>query len=209
MFDRLNDPSSTSHNRSEAIRGIDRLCEVFDPLLTDPAHALFPHQTSELAALARIFDLSTSREPSEVWSDLRTMLVLQTATGTAETVQSLTIMVVEDEPDIAAGIMAVLSDAGHRLVGPFESADAAEVSAALHQVDLALIDINLASDANGIDLARSLKSRWGVPTILMSGDVTALSALGDLADAVMLKPFTAEALRVAISETLGVDPTSS
>jgi CheY-like chemotaxis protein len=203
MFDRFNDPSAATDIRSEAIRGIDRLCETFDPLLEDPAHNLYPDQTSELAALARIFDLSTSREPAEVWSDLRTMLVLQPATEAIADIRPLTVMVVEDDPDIAAGIMTALGDAGHCLVGPFESADAAEVSAALHRVDLALVDINLTSDANGIDLARSLKARWGVPTILMSGDITALSVVGDLADAVMLKPFTAKSLSDTISAVVG------
>jgi CheY-like chemotaxis protein len=202
MFDRFDDPSQRTVVRRESIRGIDRLCETFDPLLQDPAHTLYPDQKAELAALARIFDLSTTREPVEVWSELRTMLVLQPPMDIAEPVQVLTIMVVEDDPDIAASLMAALTEAGHCLVGPFESADSAEVSAALHQVDLALIDINLASETNGADLARSLKTRWGVPTVLMSGDITALSALGDLADAVMLKPFTADVLRHAVASVV-------
>lgn len=208
MFDNIDPTSQCGDVRREAIRGIDRLCETFDPLLRDPSYNLFADQKAELAALARIFDLATNREPAEVWSDLRTMLVPQTASETTGAVDTLTIMVVEDEPDIAAGIMSALAEAGHCLVGPFESADAAEVSAALHPVDLALVDINLSSEANGIDLARSLKTRWGVPTILMSGDITALSALGDLADSVMLKPFGAQALREAIQAAAG-SPTAT
>ena len=205
MFDRFTDPSQSADTRGEAIRGIERLCETFDPLLENPAHSLYPHQTSELAALARIFDLSTSREPVQVWSDLRTMLVLQPETDVVANSRALTVMVVEDDADIAAGIMSALGDAGHRIVGPFESADAAEVSAAIHQVDLALVDINLASETDGIDLARSLKARWGLPTILMSGDITALSVVGDMADALILKPFTAEALLNAITGVMGSD----
>ncbi|QYC11896.1 response regulator [Brevundimonas nasdae] len=203
MFDKIDPTHHDGDVRSEAIRGIDRLCEIFDPLLQDPSHNLFADQKTELAALARIFDLTTNREPAEVWSDLRTMLVPKQTSEPADAGDARTIMVVEDDPDIAVGIMSALVEAGHRLVGPFESADAAEVSAALHQVDVALVDINLSSEANGIDLARALKSRWGVPTILMSGDITALSALGDLADAVMLKPFSAQALRVAIQTVAG------
>lgn len=203
MFDRLHEESRQKDLRREAIRGIDRLCEIFDPLLTDPAHLLFPDQKAELAALARIFDLSTSRDPADVWSDMRTMLIPQPALEIAGVDEALTIMVVEDDPDVAAGVMSALAEVGHCLVGPFESADAAEVSAALHQVDLALVDINLSSETNGIDLARSLKARWGVPTILMSGEIRALSALGALADAVMLKPFTAEVLREAIRTVIG------
>ena len=98
------------------------------PLLEDPTHNLFPDQKSELAALARIFDLSTNREPAEVWSDIRTMLVLQPAAKTAEPVDALTIIVVEDDPDVAAGIMETLTEAGHRLVGPFDRAPAAPVT---------------------------------------------------------------------------------
>ena len=52
---------------------------------------------------------------------------------------------------------------------------------------MVLIDINLASEANGVDLARSLISRWGVATVLMSGDIIALAAIGNLSHAVVLK----------------------
>ncbi len=203
MFDQVDPKSHDGDVRSAAIRGIDRLCEIFDPLMREPTHHLFADKKAELAALARIFDLTTNREPADVWLDLRTMLVPQQASETAGAGDTKTIMVVEDDPDVAAGIMSILSEAGHCLVGPFESADAAEVSAALHDIDVALVDINLSNDANGIDLARSLKARWGVPTILMSGDVTALSALGGLADAVVLKPFGAKALREAIQTLVG------
>ena len=203
MFDQTDPTPHGNDGRREAIRGIDRLCKIFDPLLQDPAHDLFADRKAELAALARIFDLTTNRGPAEVWSDLRTMLVPRQVPESAGAEDPWTIMVVEKDPTVAIEIMAVLAEAGHRLVGPFESADAAEVSAALHPVDLALVDISLSSDANGIDLARSLKARWGVPTILMSTDITALSALGDLADAMMLKPFSHQVLREAIQTVAG------
>lgn len=95
-----------------------------------------------------------------------------------------------------------LASAGHRLVGPFESADAAEVSAALHPVDVAVIDINLARETNGVNLARSAKVRWGIPTVLMSADSAALSAIGGFADSVLLRPFTPGSLQDANSEAM-------
>lgn len=198
MFDRPN--TTTDDPRAEAIRGIERLCEAFDPLIHDPSHSLFPDQKAELAALARIFDLSTNRDPGEVWAEIRTLLA-PTAATRGPVAEPLTFMVVEVDPAVAAGVMDGLASAGHWLVGPFESADAAEVSAALHPVDVAVIDINLARETNGVNLARSAKVRWGIPTV-MSADSAALSAIGGFADSVLLRPFTPGSLQDANSEAM-------
>ena len=54
----------------------------------------------------------------------------------------------------------------------------------------ALLDINLSGEATGVDLARSLKARWGTPVIFLSGDVSAAAANAELAAAMVIKPYT-------------------
>lgn len=203
MFDHNNNSISQSDPRGEAIKGLDRLCRAFDPLLSSPNYTLHMDQKSELASLARIFDLPTNRDPASVWADVRSMLVAKPAAEKAAPTQTLTIMLVEDDPDLAAEVMSALTAAGHRLIGPFESAGAADVSSALHPIDVALVDLHLANGTSGAELARSLKARWAVPLILMSADVTALAATGSLGDAIVMKPFKTETLLEAITTVTG------
>lgn len=186
--------------RGQTVRGLDRLCEIFDPLLIDATHAIYPDQKSELAALARIFDLPTDKEPAQVWAEMRALLVV--TPGEAPGTCPLTIMVVEQDPHVASDLLAELSGAGHRVIGSFDSAETAEVSAALHQIDLAMIDVDLAGQASGLDLARSLRGRWNMATILMSENIVSLTTVGDLGDAVVLKPISSAALRATIANVM-------
>ncbi|MFJ6025191.1 response regulator [Brevundimonas sp. NPDC092305] len=174
------------------------LCRLYDPLLDGgavPAAAL-----EELGALARIFDLDATGEPALVWKNVRAVVTRQPTADPSDVEPSevLTLLIVEDDADTAADLIAVLSEAGHRAVGPFQNVAAAEVAAALHPVDVALLDINLADDSSGIDLARSLKDRWGVPSIFLSGDVTAAARHADLAEALVSKPYTGREVLAAL-----------
>jgi CheY-like chemotaxis protein len=174
---------------------VARLCVIYDPLLTDADFALSPRAEQELKGLAGIFDLDPSRPSAEVWVDLRAVLTRHSPIRREQPAPadegslSLTLMVVEDEPEIAADLTEILTEAGHRVIGPFHSAEAAEVSAALHPVDLALLDVNLSGPQSGIALARTLKDRWGVASLFLSGDVTATARDADRAEAILIKPY--------------------
>ncbi|GAA0637218.1 response regulator [Brevundimonas lenta] len=194
------DEETEADLRGQTVRGLDRLCEIFDPLLTDAAHTLYSDQKSELAALARIFDLPTDKEPAQVWAEVRALLVV--TPGEGATSSPLTIMVVEQDPQTASDLLAELSCAGHRVIGSFDSAETAEVSAALHQIDLAMIDVDLAGEADGLDLARSLRGRWNMATILMSENIVSLTSVGDLGDALVLKPISGANLRATIASVM-------
>ena len=100
---------------------------------------------------------------------------------------------------LTAHLTEALDAAGHRVVGPFHSAEAAEAATALHSIDLALLDINLSGEATGVDLARKLKSRWGMPVIFLSGDVTAAAHNAELAAAMVIKPYTGRDVLDAIA----------
>ncbi len=180
-----------------------RLCALYDGLL-QAGGAVSPEAERELRALAKIFDLDAERPAAELWPYVRAVLVRQapaperTSTPAAEAAP-LTVLLVEDDADAALDLTEALDAAGHRVVGPFHSAEAAAAATALHPIDVALLDINLSGENTGVDLARSLKSRWGVPVIFLSGDVTAAAQNAELAAAMVIKPYRGRDVLEALS----------
>jgi len=172
---------------------VARLCALYDGLLERSDAAVSPEAETELKALAKIFDLDADRPAAELWPFVRAVLVRQApaeAPDVRAAPEPMTVLLVEDDAEAAAALTEALDAAGHRVVGPFHSAEAAEAATALHPIDAALLDINLSGEATGVDLARSLKARWGVPVIFLSGDVSAAAANAELAAAMVIKPYT-------------------
>jgi CheY-like chemotaxis protein len=177
-----------------------RLGKLYDGLLDQPPVGIPAEAQADLAAMARIFDLDTDRTPTEVWRDLRAVLTRQAVPGAGAgdpppAPRALTLMVVEDDPALAADLTELLTAAGHRVVGPFSDAATATTAAGLHAIDLALLDINLADDAagsegGGVALARTLKQSWGVPVMFLSGDVAVAARHARLATALVTKPYS-------------------
>jgi two-component system, response regulator PdtaR len=178
-----------------------RLKNLYDGLLNDPPTELPASARTDLIAMAGIFDLDCDRPPAEVWRDLGAVLARQAAQNTdaieaPPVPRSLTLMVVEDDPDMAKALTELLTEAGHGVVGPFADAATATTAAGLHAIDLALLDINLAGDpldveeGGGVTLARTLKQSWGVPVVFLSGDVAAAARHARLASALVLKPYS-------------------
>jgi CheY-like chemotaxis protein len=181
---------------------VARLCALYDGLLERSDATVSSEAETELKALAKIFDLDADRPVAELWPAVRAVLVRQAPADmpdTAPEVAPLTVLLVEDDAEAAAALTEALDAAGHRIVGPFHSAEAAEAATALHPIDVALLDINLSGEATGVDLARSLKARWGVPVIFLSGDVSAAAANAELAAAMVIKPYTGRDVLDAIS----------
>ena len=156
-----------------------RLCALYDGLL-QAGGAVSPEAERELRALAKIFDLDAERPAAELWPYVRAVLVRQAPAPERTSTEAL-------------------DAAGHRVVGPFHSAEAAAAATALHPIDVALLDINLSGENTGVDLARSLKSRWGVPVIFLSGDVTAAAQNAELAAAMVIKPYRGRDVLDALS----------
>lgn len=181
-----------------------RLIAQYDARLAEAGErALSPEADAELRALARIFDLSADGPANALWPRLRSLLSKQIpASNTQEPMMNqepMTVLVVEDDADAAAALTEALDEAGHRVIGPFHSAEAAEAATALHQIDLALLDINLSGEATGVDLAKNLKAHWGVPVIFVSGDVSEAARHSDIAAAMIIKPYSANDVLGAIS----------
>ena len=185
-----------------------RLRALYDGLLEPVAAEISDEARVDLDAMARIFDLDADRSPAGVWRDLRAVLTRQSVSihtedeGQAPTTPPLTIMVVEDDPVTAADLMDVLVEAGHGVVGPFSDPAAAVTAAGLHALDLALVDINLIGDGDGVALARTLKDAWGVPVMFLSGDVAAAARHARLATALVLKPYGRRDVLAAIARAV-------
>lgn len=198
MFDR---PPPSQPDAAEVAESVDRLCRLYDSRLVETGGDLSPEDARELRAMAAIYDLDTDRPSTEIWRDLRAVVTRQApidATAPAE-IEALTLLVVEDDPDAAASLTELLTEAGHNVVGPFHSAAAAEAAAALHSIDAALLDINLSGEMTGVELARVLTDRWAVRVIFISGDVAAAAKNADMAEALVLKPYNGAQILEAVA----------
>ncbi|TFW11953.1 response regulator [Brevundimonas intermedia] len=180
---------------------VERLCRLYDTRLAETGGELSPEDARELNAMAAIYDLDTDRPSTEVWRDLRAVVTRQTPLDAAPPTdaEALTLLVVEDDPDAAASLTELLTEAGHSVVGPFHSAAAAEAAAALHSIDAALLDINLSGEMTGVELAKVLTGRWDVRVIFISGDVAAAARNADMAEALVLKPYNGAQILEAVA----------
>lgn len=207
MFDgSIHDPGAA--DRIEGDRAnLEAILKRYDGLADHP-DALTAEDATDLVALAGIFDLDTARSPAELWPDVRAVLtaqsprVVETPVFAGET-DPLTLLVVEDDPEMAQDLTVLLVEAGHDVVGPFHSAEAAEVAAGLHAIDVALLDINLSGAVDGGTLGRNLKARWGLRVIFLSGDVTAAASHADIADTMIIKPYRGAEVLAALRKVSG------
>ena len=207
------DGSITDHTAANDKADLDAILTRYDALMDAP-EAITPEDATDLAALAGIFDLDTTSAPTELWPEVRAVLtaqaprVVESPVFTGDTA-ALTLLVVEDDPEMAQDLTALLVEAGHDVVGPFHSAEAAEVAAGLHTIDVALLDINLSGATDGGTLGRSLKSRWGLKVVFLSGDVTAAAGHADIAEAMVIKPYRGADVLAALKRLSTPEQTAS
>jgi two-component system, response regulator PdtaR len=106
------------------------------------------------------------------------------------------VMVVEDEPVVAVGVVAMVQEAGHEVVGVARSGEEALDMAADNDVRIALVDVKLAG-INGIETTRQLVERHNTAVIILTAYadpefVEGAAAAG--AFTYLLKPVAKEAL---------------
>ena len=106
----------------------------------------------------------------------------------------MVVLVVEDEPVIAASMEWELMAAGHEVLGPASSVEEADTLVRAQRPDLALVDINLAGADEGVELARDLKRRYGVHSLFVTGQAAQARQNTDAALGVLAKPFAFESL---------------
>ncbi len=123
--------------------------------------------------------------------------------------QKFTILVVDDDPDLAKLLRTYLTFEGFipRLAG-----NRAEFLAMLRQSpmpDLVLLDVEL-PDVNGFDILAKMRQHAvlkAIPVIMLTGEATRLAVLKGLlagADGYVTKPFEPEAVTSAVKAVLGL-----
>jgi PAS domain S-box-containing protein len=115
------------------------------------------------------------------------------------------ILVVEDEPRIAGVIEDHLTRLGYEVVGAARSGADALALAGATRPDLALMDIQLRGDVDGIATAQRLRIAYDIPTVYLSAyadDETIRRAKLSEPFGYVLKPFDDRDLHAAIEVAL-------
>lgn len=102
------------------------------------------------------------------------------------------ILIVEDEIMIALSMADSLGDADHEVVGLARDHETAMRVAQETHPDLALVDLNLATDIRGTVVAQHLRQRFDIPSIFVTGNPSDCQHLGPRVGALacLSKPFT-------------------
>ena len=109
--------------------------------------------------------------------------------------------IVEDEMIIVETIALTLEKLGYAVVGKVGTYDDALEMVKVHQPDLVLLDINLGSKKDGIDLATEIKDRFAIPIIFLTAnaDAKTVNRAKDIHPiAYIVKPFSSTDLFSAI-----------
>jgi DNA-binding response OmpR family regulator len=116
------------------------------------------------------------------------------------------VLVVEDELFLAVQIEEWLQAAGFEVVDVVYTAEEAVAVAVAERPGLAIMDIRLAGETDGIAAARDILARTGIRCIFASAHADPLTReRGDQARpfAWLHKPFSAEALLATVTDAFG------
>ena len=130
--------------------------------------------------------------------------------------QNLKVLIVEDEPLIAHDIQSLLTDWGYQVVGcASTSQDAIEIFEK-HQPDIALVDVQLYGETDGIETVKRFNQSRRIPIIYLTAQAdfqTVERAKTTAPSAYLLKPFDERhlhiSLELALSNFFKSTPTSS
>jgi CheY-like chemotaxis protein len=118
------------------------------------------------------------------------------------------VLIIEDEPVIAADIEALARELGHHVVDIAATRGEAIEAVAKHKPGLILADIQLADGSSGIDAVREILGRFDVPVIFITAFPERLLT-GERPEPTFLitKPFQPETVKAAIGQALFFHPT--
>lgn len=114
------------------------------------------------------------------------------------------ILVVDDEPKLVRLVSEVLTATGFKVISTGKGVTAIKM-AALEKPDLILLDIVLAGEMNGYEVARRVREFSDVPIIMLTAkvrEVDLLSGFDAGADDYLTKPFSSKELLVRLRAVL-------
>jgi CheY-like chemotaxis protein len=117
------------------------------------------------------------------------------------------VLIIEDEPVIAADIEALVRELGHTVLDIAATRKEAAEAAARQRPGLVLADIQLADGSSGIDAVKDILSRFNVPVIFITAFPERLLT-GERPEPTFLitKPFQPETVKAAIGQALFFHP---
>jgi CheY-like chemotaxis protein/DNA-directed RNA polymerase specialized sigma24 family protein len=120
------------------------------------------------------------------------------------------VLIIEDEPVIAADIEALVRELGHEVVDIAATRREAVDAIARKTPGLVLADIQLADGSSGIDAVKDILARYSVPVIFITAFPERLLT-GERPEPTFLitKPFQPETVKAAIGQALFFHPASA
>jgi DNA-binding response OmpR family regulator len=117
------------------------------------------------------------------------------------------ILIVQDDFLAAERLRLLLVEAGHNVVGVAGRTSGALDLARRHHPDLAIVDMMLEVDVDGVHTATELARRENVKILVTTGFPDAViqgEGVPDLACAIVKKPYTDAEILAAVARCLGV-----
>jgi CheY-like chemotaxis protein len=117
------------------------------------------------------------------------------------------VLIIEDEPVIAADIEALVRELGHRVLDIAATRSEAAEAVARHTPGLILADIQLADGSSGVDAVKDILAQLDVPVIFITAFPERLLT-GERPEPTFLitKPFQPETVKAAIGQALFFHP---
>src|SRR5262249_42163306 len=113
-----------------------------------------------------------------------------------------TILVVEDNPEVADVSAALLAQIGYRVLRAGNAVEALERIEGGDRIDLVFSDIVMPNGMNGIHLAQELTERYPAIRVLLTTGYSDVAAAGETRFPIIRKPFELPALEQAIREVM-------
>ena len=113
-----------------------------------------------------------------------------------------TILVVEDNPEVADVSATLLEQIGYRVLRAGNAIEALERIEGGDRIDLVFSDIVMPNGMNGIHLAQELTERYPTIRVLLTTGYSDVAAAGETRFPILRKPFELPALEQAIREVM-------
>jgi two-component system, NtrC family, sensor kinase len=114
-----------------------------------------------------------------------------------------TLLIVEDNPEIAQMKSVLLQEYGYRIKLAADGEQALSIVMSGESIDLLFCDIVMPGKLNGIDLARILRDRFPrLPVLLTTGYTAEAANASQEGFAILPKPYRPEVLHRAIRDLL-------
>ena len=177
--------------------------------LADPDSAITP-MSRQMLLLTAVEEFTVEEADQIMDIDLEEAeTLLQAGRDGVEKQEAAKVMIIEDEPIIAADIKRIVTGMGHIVIGVADTHTEAVALAGEAEPALILADIQLADGSSGVEAVDEIQSETQVPVVFITAYPERLLT-GDRVEPPFLitKPFRPKAVEAAIAQALFHNPAS-